>query len=155
MPLLLAHQLRHTALVHFRTWCTALSSCVTHAVAPETCGCNILGSFVAPILLRYQVLRCATQMLGLSEAYAVSSREFRWVALPHGKRAVEAAAALPNECLMAKFLKFLGAHGNSLGLTSKSPLTCIRMAGAVVQRIGGAWSSSNAVGGRESRASKF
>lgn len=94
-------------------------------------------------------------MLGLSEAYAVSSREFRRVALPHGKRAVEAAAALLNECLMAKFLKFLGVHGNSLDVTSKSPLTYIRMAGAVVQRIGGAWSSSNAVGGSESRAAQF
>ena len=77
-------------------------------------------------------------MLGFSEAYALSGREFRWVALPHGKRAIKAAALLPDVCLVAESFQFFGVHGNSLGLTSKSPLTCIRMAGAVVQRIGDA-----------------
>ena len=94
-------------------------------------------------------------MLGLSQANAVSSREFRRITLPDWKRAIEAATVLPNECAVAEFLEFVEVHGNSLGLTSKSPLTCARMAGAVAQRIGGAWAKSNAVGGRDSRASEF
>ena len=84
------------------------------------------------------MFRCTPQMLGLLQAYAVSSREFGRVTLPDWKRAIEAAAVLPNECLVAEFSKGFWVHGNSLGLTSKSPLTCLRMAGAVVQRIGGA-----------------
>jgi ABC-type sulfate transport system permease subunit len=78
-------------------------------------------------------------MPGFSQANAISSHEFCRVTLPDWKRAIEAAAILPNERLVAEFLEFVEVHGNSLGLTSKSPLTCTRMAGAVVQRIGGAW----------------
>ena len=85
------------------------------------------------------MFRCAPQMLGLSQAYAVSGRDFHRVIFPNWKRAVVAAAALSNERLMAEFLKSFEIHGNSLGLSSKSPLTFIRMAGAVVKRIGGAW----------------
>ena len=79
------------------------------------------------------------QMLGLLQANAVASREFGRVTFPDGKSAIEAAATLANERLVAEFSKCFWVHGNSLGLTSKSPLTCTRMAGAVVQRIGGAW----------------
>ena len=85
------------------------------------------------------MFRCTPQMLGLSQANAESARYFHRVTLPNWKRAVKTAAILPNKCLVAEFLEMFEVHGNSLGLTSKSPLTFIRMAGAVVQRIGGAW----------------
>ena len=45
---------------------------------------------------------------------------------------LEAATILPDVCLVAESFQLFGVHGNSLGLTSKSPLTCTRMAGAVV-----------------------
>ena len=85
------------------------------------------------------MFRRTPQMLGLSQADAVSGRNFHRVTLPDWKRAVKTAAILPNKCLVAEFLKMFIVHGNSLGLTSKFPLTFTRMAGAVVQRIGGAW----------------
>ncbi|WP_413889769.1 hypothetical protein [Candidatus Aalborgicola defluviihabitans] len=128
---------------------------MAHSVAPYTRSRDVLCRVIATILLGDQVFRRALQMLGLSQANAVSSREFGRVNFPDGERAVEAAAILANERLVAEFSKFFWVHGNSLGLTSKSPLTCARMAGAVVQRIGGAWAKSNAVGGRDSRASEF
>lgn len=69
----------------------------------------------------------------------MASRELFGIDFPYGELAVVAATVLPLKGLVAQFLKFRGVHGNSLGLTSKSPLTRTRMAGAVVQRIGGAW----------------
>jgi hypothetical protein len=95
-------------------------------------------------------------MLSLSRAYAVLSRKFSWVILPHWQGAIEAAAVLPHECLVAEVLKVSLVHGNSLGLTSKSPLTCHTYGGrrrlyvSAVHEL-----KPNAVGGRESRAAKF
>lgn len=132
MPPSLGYQLSDTVLVFFRTWGRVLPLVVAHAVAPETRSCNVLCRVTSTILLRNQVFRSTTQILGLSQANAISSREFRRIALPGWKRAIAASAALTNECLVAEFSDFVGVHGNSLGLTSKSPLTCTRMAGAVV-----------------------
>ena len=128
---------------------------MAHSVAPGTRSRDVLCRVIATILLGDQVFRRALQMLGLSQANAVSGREFGRVTFPDWKRAIVAAAILANECPVAEFSKGFWVHGNSLGLTSKSPLTCARMAGAVAQRIGGAWAKSNAVGGRYSRASEF
>ena len=92
-------------------------------VAPETRSRNVLCRVTSAILLCNQMLGSTTQILGLSQANAMSSREFRRIALPDWKGAIAAAAALANERLVAEFVDFVGVHGNSLGLTSKSPLT--------------------------------
>ena len=112
---------------------------MAHSVAPYTRSRNVLYRFTSAVLFGDQVFCGAPQMLGLFQANAVVSREFGRVTFPDGKSAIEAAATLANERLVAEFSKCFWVHGNSLGLTSKSPLTCTRMAGAVVQRIGGAW----------------
>ncbi len=111
---------------------------MAHSVAPGTRSRDVLCRVIATILLGDQVFRRALQMLGFSQANAVSGRDFGRVTFPDWERAIDAAAILPNERLVAEFSKCFWVHGNSLGLTSKSPLTCLRMAGAVVQRIGGA-----------------
>ena len=123
MPPSLGYQLSDTVLVFFRARGLVLSPNVAHVVAPETRSRNVLCRVTSAILLRNQVLRSTAQILDLSRSYAMSSREFRRIALPDWKHAIAAAAALANECLVAEFSDFVGVHGNSLGLTSKSPLT--------------------------------
>lgn len=94
---------------------------MAHAVAPYARSHYVLCRVVTTILLSDQVFRRALQMLCLSQAYPVLSSEIGRVTFPNWKRAIEASTVLPNESLAAESLEFIRVHGNSLGLTSKSP----------------------------------
>jgi hypothetical protein len=85
----------------------------------------------------------------------VSGCKFQRVAIPHGKRTVKASVALLNDCLVAMFLKVLEVHGNSLDLTSKSPLTRIGITSSVATGNRRCMVNYQCGRGRESRANQF